>query len=145
MRDASVQDWMTRWLFIRGPLEVSTYEADSMGDHVPRVFCILRWARKDLTRTPDTQRDIEIMLSLRVHSQPLDNINEPNLRTYELAVVEDDDKVTWAHAVVAPTVMILADPITLGGTSRSTPTPTTLPPRHLLLAEARLLSTRAYE
>lgn len=99
MRGASIQDWTTKFFSLDGFYEVSSYRATLVEGHVPLVFFIPKWVRKDLARTPNTQREIETMLCLRVLPQPLDLINEPNLRTYRLALVDDDNKDSRSHTI----------------------------------------------
>lgn len=74
---------------------------------MPQLVCIPRWAQKDLAGTLDIQRDIKAMLNLRVHPQPLDIIDEPNLRTYMLAPRDDNDEVSWTRTAIAPSSWFL--------------------------------------
>lgn len=45
----------------------------------------------------------------------------PNLKTYELAFVDDDNEVSWALRKTAPIIMVPTNPITPNGISRLVP------------------------
>lgn len=51
-----------------------------------------------MSGTPVIQRTIEGAFDARVNPRPLDYINEPNLRTYRLALVDDEEPSSTPEA-----------------------------------------------
>lgn len=74
------------------------------------VFCIPRWLRENLSETPTVQRAIKGAFNARVNAWPLDYINEPNLRTYRLALVDDDEPSSTPTAF-NPTIVMSFVPL----------------------------------
>lgn len=40
-----VESWTSKWFYLEGPWEISTYGLAQVEGHVPRVFCIPKWSR----------------------------------------------------------------------------------------------------
>lgn len=80
----------------------STYDATLAFGHVPQVFCIPNWPRDYSSGTRAIWKTIEVVFSLKVNPWSSNFITEVNLKTYNLALVDDDEAKLAPMALFLP-------------------------------------------
>lgn len=98
------KQWTSKWFFLGGPWEVSTYGMASVQDYMPWVFCIPSQPQNYSNGTLAIRRAIKATFNLKVNTWPSDFINEPNLKTFGLAPV-DEKEASSALAAAAPAIV----------------------------------------
>lgn len=83
--------WQRQWFFLGGPWEILTYGAAQVGDHVPRVICMPRWAKVEKADFSEPRRVVDDVFALKVSLRSSDYITEEDLRSYGLAPVDDEN------------------------------------------------------